>query len=94
MKPFFVRPEELSLGVTTSKIDGATMNILDRDRFICECLRYEDNIEQEIFNQAIQSYLNDPIKNIRRLTRYAKQRGVSQRVHDVLNVLEYFLGCV
>ena len=32
--PFFVRPEELSFGITTMEIDGVTMNILDRDRLI------------------------------------------------------------
>lgn len=86
VKPFFVRPEELSFGITTMKIDGVTMNILDRDRLICECLRYERDLDSETFNKAIQGYLGDQEKNIRNLMSYAKRRRVSKRVHDILGV--------
>lgn len=86
VKPFFIRPEELSFGITKMEIDGVTMNILDRDRLICECLRYEKDLDSETFNKAIQSYIDDPQKNIRNLMNYAKRRGVTKRVHDVLGV--------
>lgn len=86
MKPFFVRPEELSFGVTTMEIEGVSMNILDRDRLICESLRYEADMDSETFNKAIQAYLEDPKKNIRKLMDYAERRNVTKRVYDVLGV--------
>lgn len=86
VKPFFVRPKEVSFGVTTMGIDGVRMRILDRDRLICECLKYEADMDRETFNKAIQAYLADPKKNIRHLTDYAERRGVTKRVKDVLGV--------
>ena len=86
MNPFFVRPEELSFGVTTIEIEGVSMNILDRDRLICESLKYEEDMDSETFNKAIQAYLEDPKKNIRNLMEYAERRRVTKRVHDVLGV--------
>lgn len=86
IKPFFVRKEELSFGITTMEIEGISMNILDRDRLICECLRYEEDMDSETFNKAIQAYLEDPRKNIRNLMGYAERRSVTKRVHDVLGV--------
>ena len=59
VKPFFVKPEQLSFGITTMAVDGVSMNILDRDRLICECIKYECDMDREIFNKAIQAYLAD-----------------------------------
>jgi predicted transcriptional regulator of viral defense system len=86
IKPFFVAPERLSYGVTTIEIDGCTMNIFDRDRLICECLKYEAAMDKETFNRAVQAYLADPKKKIKNLLAYAKRRKVIKRVHDVIGV--------
>lgn len=86
VKPFFTRPEVFSFGVTTMLIDGVSMNILDRDRLICECLKYEADMDSETFSKAIQAYLDDPQRNIRNLLDYAKRRRITKRVHDVLGV--------
>ena len=84
--PFFVAPERLSYSVTTIEIEGCTMNIFDRDRLICECLKYESDMDKETFNKAIQAYIADPKKNIRNLLTYAKRRKAIKRVHDVIGV--------
>ncbi len=89
IKPFFVRTEELSFGVTTMEIEGVSMNILDRDRLICESLKNEADMDRETFNKAIQAYLEDPKKNIRNLIDYAERRRVTKRVHDVLGGCGY-----
>lgn len=86
IKPFFVRPSRLSYGVTTIDIDGCTLKIFDRDRIICECLKYESEMDRETFNKAIQAYLGDSKKNIKNLINYAKKRKVLDRVHDVIGV--------
>ena len=86
VKPFFVTPGRLSYGVTTIKIDGCAINIFDRDRLICECLKYESTIDKETFNKAIQAYIADPQKNIKNLIDYGKRRKVLNRVRDVIGV--------
>lgn len=85
IKPFFVTPGRLSYGVTTINIDGCPINIFDRDRLICECLKYESEIDKETFNKAIHGYIADPKKNIKNLINYAKKK-VLNRVHDVIGV--------
>jgi predicted transcriptional regulator of viral defense system len=86
VSPFFVTPARLSYGTTTIEIDGCIMNIFDRDRLICECLKYESGMDKETFNKAVQAYLADPKKNIKNLLTYAKRRKVTKRVHDVVGV--------
>ncbi len=86
VNPFFVASERLSYGVTTIELEGCTINIFDRDRLICECLKYESDMDKETFNKAIQAYLADPKKNIKNLLAYSKRRKAIKRVHDVIGV--------
>ena len=84
VRPFFVRPEVLSYGVKPIVVHGVSMNTVDKDRLICECLKYEAGMDSETFSKAIQAYVDDPLKSIRNLQDYAKRRRVTRRVHDVL----------
>lgn len=79
VKPYFVAPELLELGLTEQIIDGNTVRMYDKERVICDCLRYRNKMDKEIFNKAIQSYICDTSKNIPKLMEYAsKLRCVSQ----------------
>jgi len=86
VRPFFVVPERLAFGITTIEIEGCTLQILDRDRLICECLKYEDDLDRETFIKAIQAYVADPKKNIKNLLNYARRRKATKRVYDVIGV--------
>lgn len=86
VQPFFVSPSRLTYGITTIEIDSCIINIFDRDRLICECLKYESNMDSETFNKAIQAYLKDSKKNVNNLINYAKKRKVLNRVKDVIGV--------
>lgn len=38
-------------------MDGHEVRIYDKDRLICDCLRYRSKMDKEIFNKAIQRYV-------------------------------------
>jgi len=82
VKPYYVEPYLLSLGVEKIKIDDTEVKIYTRDRLICDCLKYEKKMEIELFNKAITSYIKDPKKNISKLMEYAKIRRVEKKVYD------------
>ena len=60
VKPYFVEPGLLELGLTDGEIDGVFVRIADKERAICDCLRYRNKMDQEIFNKVVQSYIADP----------------------------------
>ena len=86
VKTYFFEPDVLKLGVTQKIVDGIYMNIYDKDRTICDCLRYMGKMDKEIFNKAIQSYVKDPKKNIPNLMQYAKSLRVQKKVKDLIGV--------
>jgi len=86
IRPFYLEPSLLELGLAFADIDGNKMRIYDKERAICDCLKYRNKMDREIFTKAIQNYVNDPSKNIRRLMQYAKKMRVTNAVKNIVGV--------
>ena len=86
IKAYRVEPALLHLGETDGIIEFTKVRIYDRDRTICDVLRNMSKMDKEIFNKAIQRYVNDPQKNIPKLMEYAKALRVQKKVNDLIGV--------
>lgn len=86
VKPYYVEPAVLELGLTTGIMDGYAIRIYDKDRLICDCLRYRNKMDKEIFNKAIQKYIADPEKSIPKLMEYAGPLRVKKLAKDLIGV--------
>lgn len=86
VKPYYMEPALLNIGLTSGVIDGYTVQIYDKERLICDCLRSIKKMDKEIFNKAIQAYVQDSTKNIPKLMEYAKKLKIEQKTKDLLGV--------
>ena len=86
VKAYYAEPAILEMGMTEGEIDGHIMRIYDRDRVICDCLRYRNKMDKGIFNKAIQNYISDPEKSIPRLLTYAEPLRVKKIAKDLIGV--------
>ena len=79
-----MEPAVLELGLTTGTMVGHAIRIYDKDRLICDCLRYRNKMDKEIFNKAIQKYIADPEKSIPKLMEYAGPLRVKKLAKDLI----------
>jgi predicted transcriptional regulator of viral defense system len=86
VRPYYVEPDILNLGLTSGEIDGNPVRIYDKERTICDCLRYRNKMDREIFNKAIQGYVQDSSKNIPRIMNYAVPLRVLSAVKNLIGV--------
>ena len=86
VRPHFIREERYSIGIDEGEIDGFTVKIYDRERTICDLLLHRNKIDGEVFNTAIQRYINDPNRMEARLMKYARLLHVEKKVWEVLGV--------
>ena len=86
VKPYYIEPTVLELGLTKGAMDGHEIRIYDKDRVICDCLRYRNKMDKEIFNKAIQNYIADPEKSIPKLMEYAGPLRVKKIAKDLIGV--------
>ena len=84
--PYYTEPEVLEVGSTTMEINGITFQIYEKERVICDCLKYETKMNREDYKQALQSYIKDEDKDIAALMEYAKERKVVKKVQSMIGV--------
>lgn len=84
--PYYTEPRVLEIGVTTTMLGDKEMKIYDRDRLICDVLKYEHKMERNDFKMAIVRYIQDSQKDFHKLLEYAKERKVSSKVQNVIGV--------
>lgn len=86
IKPFYINEEYMSIGNVKDVYEGQEINIFDRDRTICDVVRYSNKIDKEISNQSIKNYINDPQKNTSNLLKYAKKMRAENKVKIMIGM--------
>ena len=86
VQPHYTEDFVLEMGVVTETFHGVEFKIYDRDRLICDCLKYESKLSHETLKAALRGYLEDPKKDVTRLLYYAKERRVLSKVQKTLGV--------
>lgn len=87
IKAYYIQNELFEIGKTTDDFNGFKLNIYDRERTICDCFKYKNQLDSEIFNKAINAYIADDKKNLANLSKYAKQLKVYKKVIELMEVL-------
>lgn len=86
VKPYYVESKYLEIGLMEGEINGTKVRVYDKERTICDVLRFANKIDREIFNKALQNYINDATKNIQRLIEYSKEFKVYNKMQTWIGV--------
>lgn len=84
--PYYTEPKALKLGVTEISFAGGKMKIYTKERMLCDCLKYEEKLDRDVFKRALLAYIADGSKDIARLLQIARERKVLQKVQNVIGV--------
>ena len=87
LQTYYVQSEIYELGKTTADFNGVMLPVYDRERTICDCFKYRSRLDNEIFNKALNAYVNDSKKDLRNLSGYAKKLRVHRKVTELMEVL-------
>lgn len=86
-KIYFVQDDKLEIGKTEGVFNGVELAVYDRERTICDCFKYKTKMDNEVFNKAINAYVADDKKNLRNLSKYAKEMKVYKKVTELMEVM-------
>ncbi len=86
LRPYYSEPEVLERGVTTIPFADGTMKIYEKERLICDCLKYEERLERDTLKKVLSRYITDQEKDIGRLMEYARERKVVAKVQSRIGV--------
>ncbi len=86
IQPYYTEPEVLKLGVMEIPFAGGSMKIYNKQRMICDCLKFEEKLDRDIFKRALLAYIADGSKDIAELLTIARERKVLQKVQNTIGV--------
>lgn len=76
----YVEKEIYEMGITeTVSPLGSTVKLYDRERCICNLIRHKDQVDLQIYSQAIKEYFNAK-PNCRKLLKYGKVFGIEGQI--------------
>lgn len=84
--PYYTELESLQLGATKIRLEDCEFGIYDKERLICDCLKYESKLSREQYKTALMAYINDSEKDISALMEYARERKVVKKVQSMIGV--------
>lgn len=87
MQVYYVKEDIFELGKSKSNFNGVELLVYDRERTICDCFKYRNRLDNEIFNKAIKAYVLDEHKDLSKLSEYARKLRVYKKVFDLMEVL-------
>lgn len=86
VQPYYTEPEALRLGANRLELKSGTIGIYNKERLICDCLKFEDKLDRDVMQSALRCYLREPNKDIQSLMEYARARRVVQKVQNRIGV--------
>lgn len=84
--PYYTDAKALTLGVEEVDFGGGRMKIYDKERLVCEVLKYEEHMDRETVKQGLKSYIIEENQDKLKLLRYAKERRVYDKVMNRIGV--------
>ena len=84
--PYYTEEEALLIGASTITLGGSTFRIYEKERVICDCLKYESKMQRATFQEAVQAFIRDQDKDISLLMEYAHKRRVVKKVQSLIGV--------
>jgi len=75
------------LGIVEKATEAGAIRVYDREKTICDVVRFRNSLGMDIAMEALREYLKGRDKNIPRLLEYAKRLGMEGTMHGYLEAL-------
>lgn len=87
IQKFSFGKKRYNLGITLEQIEGHEIQMYDREKTICDAIRYRSFLGQEVINEAVRNYLREQGSNVDRLIEYSHLLGVEGPVKMHLSLM-------
>ena len=67
--------KHFELGISETEWDGISVKIYDVEKTVCDCFKYEKEVEKSIALEVLKNYISSKNCNVQKLFAYAKIMG-------------------
>jgi len=87
IKLYYWKKGQIELGLKTINYNDFEIRIFDKEKTVCDFIKFRRKEERSVVNQVIKNYLNDKERNLNQLYWYAEELGLKTIVKKYLDIL-------
>ena len=87
VKIYYFTPKVFNAGIEIIRLGKHEVKIYCKEKTICDCIRYRNQIGKDIIKEMMLSYIKTHTRNLELLMRYADICGVTKQVELYIEVL-------
>lgn len=88
IKAYQVKQELLDVGLIMAKTNmGNEVAVYDRERTICDIVRYHDDMDSQTFQTAMKEYMRSKDRELNKLMKYAALFRIEKEMKNYVEVL-------
>jgi len=87
IKIYRMTMKHFELGISDAEPDGAAMRIFDIEKTVCDCFKYDKEIEKSVALEVLKNYITRGNCNIQKLFEYAKILGKKRVIQPYVEAM-------
>lgn len=84
---YFWSKKRYELGLLQKEVEGIKMNIYDKEKTVCDIIKYRNKIGLDTVKEILKNYLKEPNRNLTQLNLYAKELGNEKIITTYISLL-------
>jgi predicted transcriptional regulator of viral defense system len=87
IKVYYWSEKYWSLGITQITVGNTEVPIYEREKSVCDAIRFRNKIGKDVEKEVLKNYLKEPDRNIDQLLHYARLLRVERQMKNYLGIL-------
>lgn len=84
---FYWSKSQFELGLNEMKVDESYIRVYDKEKTVCDFIKFRNKNEMSVVKEVIKSYLKDPKRNIPKLVNYSEKLRIRKVLKNYLEIL-------
>jgi hypothetical protein len=87
VKLYFWQSPAIDLGVLNNPSTGGLIRIFNKEKSVCDAIRFRNKIGMDLVSEILKKYLSMPDKNLDLLVKYAGSLRILKPISEYLSIL-------
>jgi len=87
VKVYHMTDSHFEAGITEVDVNGVMLRMYDIEKTVCDCFKYDNEVEKGIALEVIKSYITKRNCNIQKLLNYARLLGKKKVIYPYVEAL-------
>ncbi|MCL2199282.1 MAG: type IV toxin-antitoxin system AbiEi family antitoxin domain-containing protein [Defluviitaleaceae bacterium] len=87
VKVYHMAKSHFEAGISEAEINGATVRMYNAEKTVCDCFKYENEVERNVALEVLKNYIARSSCNIQKLLEYAKLIGKKKIIYPYVEAL-------